>query len=93
MVSDRILVEVAYAAKEKQLVIPVELPQGAVLEEAVKRSGILQEFPNIELSRNKVGVFGKLGKLTQPLASGDRVEIYRPLYQHPMEARRNRAAR
>lgn len=93
MENNFISVEVAYAAGDRQLIIPVEMSEGSVLEDAILQSGILREFPEIDLNRNKVGVFGKVGKLTQVLTGGDRVEIYRPLQQHPMEARRSRAAK
>jgi hypothetical protein len=38
-----------------------------------------------------VGIFGRLVALEHALATGDRVEIYRPLTADPKEARRRRA--
>ena len=52
-----------------------------------------QRFPEIDLTINKVGVFGRLCKLDQVLKTGDRVEIYRPLLVDPKEMRRTRAAK
>ncbi len=91
MANKTIAVEVAYAKTDQQMVIPLTLDDDTSLEDAIKLSGILKHFPEIDLTRHKVGVFGKTAKLEQKLADGDRVEIYRPLLQHPMEARRNRA--
>ncbi|HKI80616.1 MAG TPA: RnfH family protein, partial [Pseudodesulfovibrio sp.] len=63
------------------------------IEEAVKQSGILERFAEIDLETSKVGVFGKLGKPQTVLKPGDRVEIYRGLIADPKEVRRKRAAK
>lgn len=86
-----IQVEVVYARPDKQLLIAVAIEPGATVEEAIHRSGVLESFPEINLEINKVGIFGKLGKLNAPLRAGDRVEIYRPLSADPKEMRRQRA--
>lgn len=88
-----IAVEVAYARPDIQVIIPLKVARGTTLEEAVKQSGILERFPEIDLGVNKVGVFGKLGKLSGELKAGDRVEIYRTLIADPKEVRRKRAAK
>lgn len=85
-------VEVAYALPEMQVVIPVKIAAGAPVEEAIAQSGILKQFPEIDLASNKVGVFGKLTRLDAALQPGDRVEIYRALIADPKEARRAKAA-
>ncbi len=85
-------VEVAYAQPERQLIIPLEVPEGTTLRQAVELSGILKEFPEIDLAKNKVGIFGRLAKPDTPLRPGDRVEIYRPLIADPKAVRRQRAA-
>ncbi|WP_462321339.1 RnfH family protein [Halochromatium sp.] len=84
-------VEVAYARERAQALIPVTGQAGMTLADAIERSGILSRFPEIDLDVNKVGVFGKLAKLDQALASGDRVEIYPPLIADPKQARKQRA--
>jgi putative ubiquitin-RnfH superfamily antitoxin RatB of RatAB toxin-antitoxin module len=86
-------VEVAYAKPEVQVIVPLELPEGATAEAAIRASGLLARFPEIELVANKIGIFGKLCGLEQRLRPGDRVEIYRPLLADPKEARRGRAIR
>ncbi len=92
MDNETITVEVAYALPNKQLIIPVQVPLQANIEEALQASGILAKFPEIDLSINKIGVFGKLSKLDAPLRHLDRIEIYRPLIADPKEVRKQRAA-
>ncbi len=89
---DSIPVEVAYALPEKQVILTLDVMAGATLEEVIRASGILERFPEIDLGKNKIGVFGKTGKLTDTLHAGDRVEIYRPLIADPKEVRKQRAA-
>jgi len=89
---EMIRVEVAYARPDVQQIFALEVEPGTTAEQAVQRSGVLEQFPEIDLSVNKVGIFGKLTKLQQPLIAGDRVEIYRPLIADPKEVRRRRAA-
>ena len=72
--------------------VDVVVDAGATLEQVIRASGILEQFPGINLAQNKVGVFGKLGKLTDTLHPGDRVEIYRPLIADPKVVRKKRAA-
>lgn len=87
-----IRVEVAYARPDQQIILPVELPAGATLEQAIIQSRMLEQFPELDLKTAKVGVFGKLGKLSATLRNGDRVEIYRPLIADPKAVRKQRAA-
>ncbi len=89
---EQIKVEVAYAQPDGQVIIPVDIENGANLDDAINLSGILDQFPDIDLTKNKVGIFGKLAKLDRELRSGDRVEIYRALIADPKEVRRRRAA-
>jgi putative ubiquitin-RnfH superfamily antitoxin RatB of RatAB toxin-antitoxin module len=84
-------IEVAYARPEEQVVLKVDVPEGARVGEAIARSGLLARFPEIDLARNKVGIHARIVELEDPLANGDRVEIYRPLLADPKEVRRARA--
>ncbi len=90
--ANRIKVEIAYARPGQQVILDLEVDNDSTIEEAIKLSGILERFPEIDLATNKVGVFGKLSKLTAKLRSKDRIEIYRPLIADPKEVRRQRAA-
>lgn len=85
-------VEVAYALPDQQVILSVELAEGATVQQAVEASGVLARFPEIDLAVNKVGVFGKLAKLSTPLRERDRIEIYRPLIADPKAVRAARAA-
>jgi putative ubiquitin-RnfH superfamily antitoxin RatB of RatAB toxin-antitoxin module len=84
-------VEIAYALPESQVLIVIEVIPGTTAQEAIEDSGILQRFPQIDLSSQKIGIFGKVVELNRVLKSGDRVEIYRALIAEPKDARRRRA--
>ena len=91
---DSINVEVAYATPEKQLIRAVNVDAGTTIGAAIVQSGIMMDFPDLELELEgaKVGLFGKAATMTTVLSDGDRVEIYRPLIADPKEVRRKRAA-
>ncbi len=76
-------VGIAYALPHRQAWFDVEVPDGATIKDAIERSGILRQFPEINLEKQKVGVFSKLSKLDTVLNEGDRVEIYRPITADP----------
>ena len=76
-------VGIAYALPKRQIWLTVEVPEGATIREAIDSSGILAQFPDIDLEHQKVGVFGKVAALDSKLEDGDRVEIYRPLIADP----------
>jgi hypothetical protein len=86
-----ISVEVIYALPAEQPLMQVQVPEGATVEDAIRASGVLDAFPEIDLDRNKVGIFSKLVKLDEKVRDRDRVEIYRPLIADPKEVRRKRA--
>lgn len=90
--AEKISVEVAYALPDRQVLLALDVAANASIETVIRASGILEQFPEIDLASNKVGVFGKLGKLTDTLHPGDRVEIYRTLIADPKEVRKKRAA-
>lgn len=89
--SANIVVEVVYALPEKQYLQRVTLTEGATVEEAIRASGLLTLRSDIDLAKNKVGIYSRPVKLTDTLKDGDRVEIYRPLIADPKELRRQRA--
>lgn len=88
-----ITVEIAYAAKDEQTLIPLEVHEGTSAKLAIQLSGILEKFPEIDLTVNQVGIFGKFVPLTRLLKPVDRVEIYRPLIADAKKARRERASK
>ncbi|MBI5612674.1 MAG: RnfH family protein [Gammaproteobacteria bacterium] len=86
-------VEVVYAIAARQRLVALTVAPGTTVAEVIEASGILREFPEIDLRVNRVGVFGHLTRLGDVVQAGDRVEIYRPLPADPKEARRQRARR
>ena len=76
-------VGVAYADKFKRLWLKLEVPEGSTVREAIDRSGLLPQFPEIDLSTQAIGIFGRIVKLDAPVSDGDRVEIYRPITADP----------
>ncbi len=85
--------EVAYANPEEQVIVALEMPEGATVRDAIQASGLLERFPGLALSELNAGIFGVVCKLDQTIGKGDRIEIYRPLVHDPKEARRQRALR
>ena len=86
------IVEVAYALAEKQSLISLEVKEGSTLKEAIDASGILKQYKQIDLSKDRVGIFSKFATLDTVLREKDRVEIYRPLKADPKKIRKERAA-
>ena len=84
-------VEVAYAKPDKQALLALQIKPGTTLLEAIKLSGILEQFPEIDLGQAKFGIFSKISPPDTVLREKDRVEIYRPLIADPKESRRKRA--
>lgn len=98
MNNSEITVEVAYALPDKQVLKVLSVPLGTSALEAVKQSGVLDLFTEIDIETSQMGIFSQvLGTkgLAEPeryqLKHRDRVEIYRPLIADPKEVRRRRA--
>lgn len=91
MAAELIAIEVAYAKANQQTVLRLQMANTSTVEQAIIESGILQQWPEIDLQKNKVGIFGQICELDKVLNAGDRVEIYRPLQKDPMDARRQKA--
>ena len=81
-------VSVAYALPHRQMLLTVVLTEGATVKEALERSGMLKQCPEIDLTTQKIGVFHKIVPLDAVLVDGDRVEIYRPITVDPKTVRR-----
>jgi putative ubiquitin-RnfH superfamily antitoxin RatB of RatAB toxin-antitoxin module len=91
MATELIDIEVAYAKANQQTLLALQITDNSSVEQAIIESGILQQWPEIDLSKNKVGIFGQICDLEKILNAGDRIEIYRPLHKDPMDARRQKA--
>ena len=86
------IVEVAYARDDKQSLISLEVKEGVTVKEAIEVSGILEVYKQIDLLKDRVGIFSKVATLDTILREKDRVEIYRPLIADPKKVRKERAA-
>ncbi len=84
-------IEVVYGLPNKQDSRRISVERLCTVIQAIELSDILADHPEIDLGKNKVGVFGQLMALDHILQDGDRVEIYRPLIIDPKVARRLRA--
>lgn len=83
-------VEVTYLAPGKRFVTAIVLPEGATVAMAIEYSGVLRQFPEIDMDKQKVGVYGKVKPLNTVLGDGDRVEIYRPVTVDPATVKRRK---
>ena len=86
---------VAYALPDEQVIISLDVPSGTTVNGAIERSKLLQKYPDIDLTKQAVGIFSRKVDLDYVLSEDDRFEIYRPLQIDPKDARmaRVKAAR
>lgn len=84
-------VEVIYATLAEQKLIEIEVDKNATIEQCIHQSGLLTQYPEIDLETVKVGVFSQVKPLSDQIREGDRIEIYRPLLADPKAERRKRA--
>jgi putative ubiquitin-RnfH superfamily antitoxin RatB of RatAB toxin-antitoxin module len=71
----------------------MQVEPGTTIGQAIEQSGVLTEFPDINLATQPVGVYAKKKTLDTVLRERDRIEIYRPLVADPKDSRRRRAAK
>jgi putative ubiquitin-RnfH superfamily antitoxin RatB of RatAB toxin-antitoxin module len=76
-------VGVAYADKFRQVWLKLDMPEGSTVQDGIEKSGLLTQFPDIDLGKHKIGIFGKLTRLDTVLEEGARVVIYRPITADP----------
>jgi uncharacterized protein len=89
--NDKINIEVVYALPNEQILLKRSVPAGTTVADAIHASGVVDKHPEIDLDKNKLGIFGKLTKADAVLRDKDRIEIYRSLIADPKEVRRKRA--
>lgn len=90
--ADTISVEIAYALPEEQRLLTVSVSEGMEIKDVIESSDILELYPELELDKLDVGIFGKMARMNQKVRDRDRIEIYRPLIADPKEVRKRRAA-
>ncbi len=81
-------IKVVYATPQRQAVVNVELADGGTVQQAIERSGLLVRFPEIDLTQQKVGIYGKVAALDAAVEDGARIEIYRPITADPKTVKR-----
>ena len=85
-------IAVAYSDPAQQAWLRIDVPEDSTVEQAIIKSGILRQFPEIDLEEQAVGIFGKQTKLDAGLKPGDRIEIYRKITADPATVPRRRMA-
>lgn len=76
-------VSLAYTNNRKNVWIKLDVPESTTVKDVIVTSGILDQFPDIDLDQQKVGIFGKITRLDALVEEGNRVEIYRPITADP----------
>ena len=89
--AEQLTVEVAYALPQQQSLLTLSVLPGSTVLQVIEQSGILQQYPDIDLSQQKIGVWSRPVKPDELVQEGDRIEIYRPLIADPKDLRRRRA--
>lgn len=82
---------VAYVAPDSELLVALELADGAIVDDALRASGIVERIGVPDAAG--LAVFGRRVSGATVLRDGDRVEVTRPLLCDPKAVRRDRAAR
>lgn len=85
-------ITIAYAVPGRQVLMSHNIPEGATIQSAIESSGILEQLPQVDLNKNKVGIFSKVKPLDTVLSPGDRVEIYFPVTIDPKSIPKRKAA-
>ncbi|MGD8639557.1 MAG: RnfH family protein [Gammaproteobacteria bacterium] len=75
-------VEVVYADNDNQIIRAVQASPGVTIEDCIAMSDILDSCSHIDLTKNKVGIYGMVKPLSATVQDGDRIEVYRPVEQH-----------
>ena len=87
MPAAKLSVEVAYATAAKQQVWQVKVRPGSTIADAIAAAKVCDVFPELDLAKQPVGIFSRQRSLDTQVSAGDRVEIYRPLPEHPNHSR------
>ncbi len=87
---ETILVEIAYAEPQRQILRKVEIAANSTVAEAICASGIADILP-AGFAAAGIGIFGRIVTPATRLRAGDRIELYRSLQADPKDSRRRRA--
>ncbi len=89
---NRLAVELVLATAETQVLLALDVDEGATVGDVIAESGIQSRFPGLAVAEMPAGIWGKRVSRERAVRQGDRVELYRPLEIDPREARRQRAS-
>lgn len=90
MVESMITVELVVAAPKAPIVLRVSVPFGAMVDQVIQQSQVYAQFPELKQEPLSLGIFGRKVEGSEKVSSGDRIEIYWPLKQSAMDARKSR---
>jgi putative ubiquitin-RnfH superfamily antitoxin RatB of RatAB toxin-antitoxin module len=82
---------VSYGDANDQVWMRIEVPEGVTVKQAIELSGLLKRFPDINLDKQKVGIYGKVVKLDAEVKESDRIEVYRAIIADPNKVPRRDA--
>lgn len=82
---------VSYGDANDQVWMRIEVPEGVTVKQAIELSGLLKRFPDINLDKQKVGIYGKVVKLDAEVKESDRIEVYRAITADPNKVPRRDA--
>ncbi len=66
-------------AGEKQVMLNCNVEADSTVEQVIEKSGILNMCQDIDLKKQRVGIYGRFVKLDSTIKEGDRIEIYRKI--------------
>jgi uncharacterized protein len=93
MARDYESISVVFALAEQQEVVNLQVASGTTVAQVVELSGLARRFPDVATLPLNCAIYGRVVASTQVVASGDRIEILRPLLIDPKENRRQTAAK
>ena len=82
----------AWITPHVQDVVPVEVPAGSTLGDALAASRLVETY-GLDLAQLSYAVAGKRRRIDSVVHDGERIDLLRPLIADPKEARRRRAER
>ena len=88
-----IRIEIVYALAQRQTLMELTVPPGTTVRGALEASPIAALHPELDWTRNRVGIFGHVVSFDRMVEHGERIEIYRPLVADPKASRHARVAK
>ena len=66
-------IELIYATIEAQELLTLMVDEQSTIQDCIKQSGLLAQYPEIDLAVMKVGVFSQIKPLNYVVNEGDRI--------------------